>query len=146
MAAKIDNFADIPRFISNGVAELTHGTDDSGIPVVYDILEVANILKDPAKYWYSDQGMGYIFFRYFAKQVSDGNDTLPADTNLVKFIGNTLAGAVIQVQGSDGIIRNSGSNVTISSADGSDTVYNSGSSTIIDLGAGGDSISNYGTA
>ena len=90
--------------------------------------------------------MGYIFFRYFTKQVSDGNDTLPADTNLVKFIGNTLAGAVIQVQGSDGIIRNSGSNVTISSADGSDTVYNSGSSTIIDLGAGGDSISNYGTA
>ena len=85
MAAKIKYFSYLPRFISEGTAELAHGIDDKRTYSIImlaanpDLLEESLLLTDEygtADYQYSG---GYIFFRYLAKQAAlySQNSLLP---------------------------------------------------------------------
>jgi len=73
MAAKIDNAQELPNFIMEGMAELTHGADERTIDIKQLVanptqlkarLNVNNV-DSPADLDYS---AGYIFLRYLAKQ------------------------------------------------------------------------------
>ena len=73
MAAKIKNYDDFPLFVKEGLAELTVGADDTRALI--------KLLKSPERlsnsFYHQNKSIdddvycaGYIFFRYFAKQVS----------------------------------------------------------------------------
>ena len=74
MAANVDYFNDLPQFIKEGMAELTHGIDDERYYTIYNLggnssslnsaLDVTNISTGAA----SAYAGGYMFLRYLAKQ------------------------------------------------------------------------------
>ena len=148
MAAKVNNFSDLPKFIAEGIAELTHGADDIRTSEIENLAsnpsQLENILKGDNSYPYLDYAAGYIFLRYLAQQVSEGNDTIPVDPNANEFIENTLDDEIIQTQNGNDTINNSGSQVTISSGNGKDIITNYGSNVSINLGKGNDDIYNFG--
>lgn len=72
MAANVNYFCDLPMFVSEGTAELTHGTDDDRKD---EILALANNTSN-LRYalnndCYNSYAGGYMFLRYLAKQGSE---------------------------------------------------------------------------
>ena len=147
MATKIDNFLTLPNFIIEGMAELTHGADDIRAADIKDLAanpaQLYNLLNDTSVT--ANYAAGYIFLRYFAKQVSEGNDTLPADPLVNESIYNAQDGATIQTFGGNDTITNYGLNVSISTDAGNDDICNFGGNVIIDGGKGNDSVENTGS-
>ncbi|MBR0060506.1 MAG: hypothetical protein IJP68_03400, partial [Selenomonadaceae bacterium] len=128
MAAKIDNFQDMPTFITEGIAELTHGIDDTRASDIEKLAanpsQLKTILNANSEPSNLDYAAGYIFLRYLAKQVSEGNNTIPAVAD-DEFIENTVAGATIQTSSGNDTISNSAEKVTINAGDGDDEINNS---------------------
>ncbi|SEH26846.1 Hemolysin-type calcium-binding repeat-containing protein [Selenomonas sp. KH1T6] len=80
MAANIDNFANLPLFVKEGLAELVHGIDDEREYSIRDLAVTGN--EDYLKSLFSIRGTyydcgsdtyagGYMLFRYLAKQAAD---------------------------------------------------------------------------
>ncbi len=82
MAANIKNFASMPRFIREGVAELTHGIDDERYSTIKELVKTpkklknALNLKDFSGSSVNAYAAGYIFLRYLAKQYSTLNTNI----------------------------------------------------------------------
>ena len=98
MMAKVNAYEDLPRFLTEGLAELTHGTDDLRTYAVENLAKNYSTLKnnlsltEPGASAYIYAG-GYIFLRYLAKQsaanyLADVNVT--EDFGMVKIDGSTL--------------------------------------------------------
>ena len=123
MHAKINNSTALPHFISEGMAELTHGIDDERTSDISYLAKNSSVLSkwlDPtynpgsssADYSYES---GYIFLRYLARQSGDLT------------------------------LNNTSNKTTLKTFDGSDTIFSSGSNVTIDSSAGNDSIGAYGS-
>lgn len=76
MAAKVDYYSYLPKFIREGIAELAHGIDDKRADSIKFLAKNANTLSNVVnvdneytKKNYSYAG-GYMLLRYFAKQTS----------------------------------------------------------------------------
>ncbi|MBR0290287.1 MAG: calcium-binding protein, partial [Selenomonadaceae bacterium] len=85
MAANINFFGQLPKFIKEGFAELTHGIDDERGNTIFKIAYDADALDASLDLTDSNTSSqtvgdsysgGYMFLRYFAKQAA--NETLPA--------------------------------------------------------------------
>ena len=82
MAANIDHFGDLPAYIKEGTAELTHGIDDERQLDLVKMVEQPTVLRQALSAATSttevsfsglnapSYAAGYIFFRYLAKQAS----------------------------------------------------------------------------
>ncbi len=82
MAANIDNFADLPAYVKEGTAELTHGIDDERQLDLVKMVENPETLRQALSAATSTEEVsfsglnapsyaaGYIFFRYLAKQAA----------------------------------------------------------------------------
>lgn len=72
MAANINHFGNLPMFVSEGMAELTHGTDDDRkseiLALARNSSSLSNALNNDS---YSSYAGGYMFLRYLAKQGSE---------------------------------------------------------------------------
>ncbi|MBQ6297332.1 MAG: hypothetical protein IJK81_06530 [Selenomonadaceae bacterium] len=84
MAAKIDDAQELPNFITEGMAELTHGADERASDIRQLVnnptqlearLDISN--KGNVSPTDLDYAAGYIFLRYLAKQ---GSDSFPDET------------------------------------------------------------------
>lgn len=79
MEANINYFGELPQFVKEGMAELTHGIDDErglGSKGIYELasdsskLSKGLKLKDTGTLTMECYSGGFMFFRYFAKQAS----------------------------------------------------------------------------
>ncbi len=138
MQANIDYCYRLPQFITEGMAELTHGADD-GLRTD----DIQALAADPAKLEKALNGTkkitgitnpaysgGYMFLRWLAKK--SAVTTTPRVN-----IGNSLANTLLSGSNGNDTILNSGSNVTIIAGDGNDSIINSGSNVLIKYRAGG---------
>ena len=94
MAANINNFNELPQFIKEGMAELTHGIDDQRSFTIGTLAGLLINADDPDRLSKSldvtnkDTGDsdcyagGYMLLRYFAKHASLQTQTLPVITDL----------------------------------------------------------------
>ena len=74
MAANISYFGGLPNLIAEGMAELTHGTDDDRYYEIYDLASSPSALRNALSLYFDDYDAyagGYMFLRYLAKQSSD---------------------------------------------------------------------------
>ena len=125
MAAKIDDYSYLPKFIKEGMAELTHGIDDERTSLIRELAgdssRLATFLDVETDYSgskFEEYAAGYIFLRYLAKQgagdFSGGtggtiNYVLSADNNAV-----TTGGTYTIAEGFTGTITiNTAAAVTI---------------------------------
>ena len=98
MAANINYFNDLPQFIKEGMAELTHGIDDArGYNILnlagnssslYNALDVTNVQTGTVEAYAG----GFMFLRYIAKQVAENYS---ANNNLSKPSGSQNLFSVI---------------------------------------------------
>ncbi|MBR1730032.1 MAG: hypothetical protein IJ728_10975, partial [Selenomonadaceae bacterium] len=137
MATKINYYGALPMLIREGIAELTHGSDDDSkndlktLAGNSDLLRQSLVLStkynEVAGVGSPDYSAGYMFFRYLAKQAStNSSSNIITGTNNADNLSNSLSGA------------------TINALSGNDEVYNYGSKSVVNLGAGNDTIGNYG--
>ena len=82
MAANVNHFAELPEFISEGMAELTHGIDDERTSTIESLAANPNSLKSslsliPGTGTNVAYAGGYMFLRYLAKQ---GSEHYPASS------------------------------------------------------------------
>ena len=146
MAANIDYFNDLPGFIKEGMAELTHGIDDERGSRISSLAGDATSLKaalnlDPkSAASVNTYAGGYMFLRYLAKQAAVTADTGSTETG--KNISNSTSNTLITGSAYDDTVYNSGANVTVSVGAGDDRVENSGSKVTVLGGAGTDTIYN----
>ncbi len=93
MMAKIDSFWELPEFVTEGTAELTHGIDDVRTFDAMDALSNTSNLKNALSFLPGFPGLdtsdsyaaGYIFMRYLAKQ---GAEHYPTDSDLTSGFNN----------------------------------------------------------
>lgn len=126
MQARIDYFNRLPTFITEGMAELTHGADDGAY-----IDDIKALSSDYSKFeavlsgenirgiGNSAYAGGYMFLRWLAKQCSTSKTN-----NLT--VNNTKNTTIIGGTNGNDKITNNGANVTLIGGDGNDTLTNSG--------------------
>ena len=92
MMSKIDSFWELPEFVTEGTAELTHGIDDIRTFDAMDALSNTTNLKKALTFLpfpgldVSDSyAAGYTFMRYLAKQ---GAEHYPTDSDLTSGFNN----------------------------------------------------------
>ena len=153
MATNIDYFALLPKFIKEGAAELTHGTDDergnSIFKNAYDD-EWLDASLDLENKGTGGQAIGdgysggYMFLRYFARNVALQSLFDPTEFNYTEgddSINNTVSGVVINALGGNDHITNEGSDVSINAGAGNDFIKNNGANNVeINGGLGEDTI------
>lgn len=76
MMAKLNNFGDLPQFITEGMAELTHGIDDARKPTIESLANDFTKLEEslsltPGTGDTPSYAGGYMFLRYLAKQSAE---------------------------------------------------------------------------
>ena len=132
MAANISYFDNLPLFIAEGMAELTHGIDDarsssiSTLASNYSALAAAVNLST-TKYT-SDHAYagGYMFLRYLAKNAFDANNAFvygsTGNDTKKKTLSNASSEKVISALAGNDSIVNDGTNVTIIGGAGNDTI------------------------
>lgn len=151
--AKVLNGTDLPKFIKEGLGELTIGIDDERASDITYLAKNPSVLFNnlngkSSKYSYE---AGYIFFRYLAKQSATGGAYAydPAKKKSVMgtsgkdSIDNSVSGATIQTYGGNDYIYNSGASVSIVAGAGKDSVFNHAATVTIDGGNDADYISNF---
>lgn len=155
MASNINYFLDLPDFLAEGgSAELIHGLDDERYeeivdyakdPEAFETILTTKIFDDPPHEIYTE---GYIFMRYYAKQVADTTFAYDTYKKTVSVKNNfaTNYWDKVTMKGGKGAdtITNSGYNVSIGAAAGNDTIKNYGDTVKINAGAGDDLIFNEG--
>ncbi len=143
MATNIHYFNLLPKFIKEGMAELTHGIDDfrptNIFKIAYDAdwldasLDLGNkgTVSQTTGDGYSG---GYMFLRYFAKQAAlqavvediKVSNLLVTGTESNDTLKNSLDGATINALGGNDWIENIGANVTIDAGKGNDYITDIG--------------------
>ena len=95
MMANIDYFGSLPQFITEGMAELTHGIDDNRGSVISYLAGSPTTLRDSLSLaagtgnGYSYAG-GYMFLRYLAKQSAEnGNYGASSSNNMGALISSS---------------------------------------------------------
>ena len=142
MRANIDWFDYLPAFLKEGMAEITHGIDDtrttslktlagSSTKLAQAIVMNANTVTVSGVSSASYAG-GYIFLRYLAQQNADLTVT------------NTTARATLKTFAGNDTITNSASNVTISAGTGDDSIVGGGTKNFYIYTGGNDTIKNFG--
>ena len=167
MATKIDNAHKLPFFIMEGMAELTHGTDDLRADDIKELVSnpdelAARLNVNNKTFTDKDYSAGYIFLRYLAKQAATDTtteDTTPADTTPAHIVSSTVVTVTseyfenetpsVKIIGSKNAdsIENRGNYVTINAGKGNDTIENFYIiKENLNLGAGNDRLINYGSS
>lgn len=168
LAANINYNAQFPLLITEGLAELTIGRDNSS-----DMLELASEPALLSKTLMSEEGNnpyggGYMFLRYLARQAGDLFIINTSDSLVQTFRGNddirnfavnakinagagsdyieNYGAANVSINGgeSNDSILSGGDKVSISGGSGNDSIYSGGDKVSISGGAGNDSIHSYG--
>ncbi|MBQ7476142.1 MAG: hypothetical protein IJT06_01955, partial [Selenomonadaceae bacterium] len=125
MVSNIDYYDKLPKFIREGMAELTHGIDDERGNRIINLAQNPSSLRSALDLSLTSGGDtnayagGYMFLRYLAKQ-----------------------GAVVESLGKN--ISNTTSSIKLTGTNNNDTVYNIASNVTVSVGAGADSIHNTG--
>ena len=164
MAANINNFYKLPLFITEGMAELTHGADDKRTSDITSLAGNATSLKNALNLEKNDYNStlpyaaGYMFLRYLAHQTanavfSKGDDTYSnttANTVLSALAGNdsiTNSAQYVTIYGGagDDTIDNTAENVQVYGEGGKDVIGNNAQNVTIDGGTGNDTIENHST-
>ena len=104
MSSNINYFHDLPDFILEGMAELTHGADDDRKNEILTLAGNASKLQNALNFdVYDSYAGGYMFLRYLAKQ---GSEHYPTSTSSkmaalrTKSAGDTSAGSTgVSVKG-----------------------------------------------
>ncbi len=112
MAANINHFADLSQFITEGMAELTHGIDDERTYTIRTLANNADALNNslslmPGTGTNNAYAGGYMFLRYLAKQGAEHYPTLNGNGNLA---GNF---SISQSNGNSDAVTVSGKLMTI---------------------------------
>ena len=151
MAAKITNFAYLHDFLTEGMAELTHGIDDERKDLIEYFAENPSKLQSYLRLDVNTTGdageyaAGYMLLRYLAKQ-SEGLEA-PADTTSGGGTDTGSGGSNETLSGGSSSITNwSNNNTVLTGTSGNDTISNYGSYVTINAGAGNDSIYNSSSA
>ena len=153
MRSNIDYFDKLPAFIKEGMAELTHGIDDSRSDSIETLAKNSSLLSkalsmstDTVKISgvsSPSYSAGYIFLRYLAKQSAES-----AGLNFTNYTENTvLSGTsyedtIKNIAGGMTIKAGAGNDSIYSSTDKNYTVKNAWGYVTIDAGAGNDTIHN----
>ena len=159
MAANINNFGELPGYIKEGMAELTHGIDDARKKAITTLAGDSTKLKTALSSSTNtvkisgitapSYAAGYMLLRYLAKQsastiyareenyayieLSDGADSLDSYEDEI-----TIASG-----GGDDTVINYADNVVLDGGDGDDLLGNNGSSITIMSSAGSDTLTSY---
>ncbi len=140
MRANINYYDDIPSFIKEGVAEITHGRDGKKDKILKSLAANSSLLEDylnieassdEGSYTYS---AGYMFMRYLAKNA----ESAPLNTE------NYTSKTIISGTDLNDTVRNYAATVTITGGAGKDSLYNSANNAKIDGGNDADRIVNGG--
>ena len=78
MAANINYFGGLPNLIAEGMAEMTHGTDDDRYDEILDLANSPSALRNALSINYDSYDSyagGYMFLHYLAKQSADHSGT-----------------------------------------------------------------------
>ena len=166
MNAKIKYRYELPMFISEGMAEITHGIDDVRKRDLQRLAANSELLKqslvlNPDYHTLSgitapDYSGGYIFLRYLAWQSADLDslgleisnstaETVVSGSRFSDFIFNSGASAQIYGYDGDDTLTNNGRYATLSGGEGNDFIDNRATGSFLDAGEGDDSINNTGT-
>ena len=146
MQANIKYCNFLPRMILEGMAELTHGIDDTRTDDLKALAADSDKLKEALTDAETVTGInqpryagGYMFLRWFAKYASEN-----ASESVGVSLNNSVPNIFIGGTGND-TIRNYASKVTINGGEGDDSINNNsgGSETSISGGDGKDVIDNY---
>lgn len=150
MSANINHYYELLQFISEGMAEITHGADDSLERQSYmKMLASKNSTLFDSTFNLNKIGTGdskayaggYMFLRYFAKQAASssasGKGIYRTNTASNTSLVGTAYNDTLQNIYSNGVAR---SNVTILGAAGADNITNYGSKTFVDGGNNNDTI------
>ena len=145
MNAKINYRYELPMFITEGMAEITHGIDDVRRADLRRLAADSSLLEQSLNFGTDyhhvtgitapDYSGGYIFLRYLAWQ-SAGLDSLGLEIN------NSTASTVVSGSRFADNITNSGTGATVYANDYDDTIFNSAANAVIYGGDGDDSITN----
>ena len=139
MANNIRYFYNLPQFIKEGMAELTHGIDDERkyrinlLAGNYKSLNSALNLKNTGTGSEPAYAGGYMFLRYLAKEMQKYSWSKNAD---IHSNYSTLASAL---EGND-TVRNRISNATVDGGAGNDYLINKNAKVSLFGGAGNDTI------
>lgn len=127
MAANIKNYSTLPRFIREGMADLTPGRDFdkpytikavAGNPTALKTALDVSVTKAANDKPYTYES-GYIFLRYIAKQFA----SIPAFTSSADYYENIAANTVLSALGGNDTVYNDAANVVIYGGDGNDYLY-----------------------
>ena len=136
-------FKTLPAFVTEGIAELTHGIENTRETALKALAKNSSLLSKTLVLntnsvtvsGVSNPGYagGYMFFRYLARQAGDLTiDNETKNTTVKTFYGNDT-------------ITNTASSVTIESGAGKDSITNHGDKVSIVCGAGNDSVLSFGS-
>ena len=166
MNAKIKYRYELPMFVSEGMAEITHGIDDVRTNDIRKLAADSSLLEqslalDPNYHTMAgitapDYSGGYIFLRYLAWQCSDIDalgleltntkaNTVVSGSRFADTITNSGTGSTVYANDFDDTVTNSAANAAIYAGNGNDIIDNRGTGSYLDAGNGNDSISNTGT-
>ena len=157
MAASINYFGNLPMFIKEGMAELTHGIDDERTSTITTLgngstssisrLKAAvNVSNIKTSHNTDEYAGGYMFLRWLAQRAADdstSNNKLGTKTK--DTINNETDSINILALAGNDSITNSGNYVYINGGLGNDTINNSGNYDTLDGGAGNDRLINTGS-
>ena len=100
MMAKVQDFSALPKFITEGLAELTHGIDDLRDSNIEKLASDYKKLGDALTFTSSGVSAyagGYMFLRYLAKQVANPNSSNSSVTTSYDSGNITIKGTVLTV-------------------------------------------------
>ena len=154
MGANINYFNNLPLFIVEGMAELTHGIDDERGGTILELANSSASLKSALNL--SETGTasngipyaaGYMFLRYLAKQFADSTSTEETVsgpfTEGADYYENSTANTILSALGGNDTVRNNANNVQIYGNAGNDSIKNLSNYVTMDGGAGNDSLENW---
>lgn len=165
MQNNIRYFNNLPQFIKEGMAELTHGIDDERKYRITQLAGNSTALKNALNINNIGTGSepayagGYMFLRYLAKEMQTPKYTTVTGGDYYSNYNNTsvvnaLAGndtvrnrvenATIDGGAGNDYLINASKNVILIGNAGNDSITSSGANVSIDGGAGNDSITNSG--
>lgn len=148
MAANVLNYHYLPRMITEGMAELTHGIDDQRSLDITTLAGNASLLKQSLKFSTDynevsgvnapDYAGGYMFLHYLAKQSATEKITNRTGNYISNMFQNTIVSGTAY---NDTIYNNGGSYSSISAGAGSDSIYGSENySVTVEGGKGNDTV------
>ena len=168
MAATINDFHKLPSYIKEGMAELTHGIDDTRGSDIKALASNSTTLSralvdstTPLGAFYNvdnpSYAGGYILLRYLAKQSaifdanSDEYDDTDADADAdvdsdvdderdgeYNYIANYISDIALNGTDDDDMIYNYASRVTVNAGDGYDTISLNGARNVLEYNVGDD--------